>query len=76
MPGMLPMESTGGAFAPRSTRTQSPMAAQTRFNMPSVGNRPMTPGVMTPGTMPSTNRLTQTQGVRSMRPPSTPRGLT
>jgi hypothetical protein len=67
---MPAMESTGGAFAPRSTRTQTPMAPQARFNMPSVGSRPMTPGVMTPGTMPS-------MGAQSMRPPTTPQpGMT
>ena len=72
---MPAMESMGGAFSPRATRTQTPMSPQARFNMPSVGNRPMTPGLTTPGTMPSMNRMTKTQGTRSLRPPSSPRGM-
>ena len=31
MPGM---ESMGGAFSPRSTRSQKPMMPQSKFNMP------------------------------------------
>ena len=58
MPAMNPMmESTGGAFSPRSTRSQTPMAPQQRFNM--------TPGLMTPGSMPQSK-------LGAMRPPTTP----
>lgn len=34
---MPAMESTGGAFSPRSSRSQTPMMPQSKFNMPSAG---------------------------------------
>ena len=34
---MPAMESTGGAFSPRSSRTQTPMMPQAKFNMPARG---------------------------------------
>ena len=56
------MENMGAAFAPRTTRMQEPMQAQAKFNMPSIANRAMTPGLQPASGM---------QPAAGIRPPRT-----